>query len=361
MQRGDTMNFSKMLLMIVACAGLMFGQATAIPSVAPGTLPVSVDKAVTTKFTLENPVKLAVSGSGYFPFNVWVPESYQNVLSITPTSGFLSAGQEKEFSLTFNVQDVPVGVYNFPVIFVGTLGNNMSVSLSVTLNVMNSFLNIPDTPVETDRFVSHVAAGGGWKTTLRVSNKYPSQMKTFVVFKNNNGQTKTFRVNGQTVFELPLVLAPNTVMDLVVDSDGALETGVASVKAASENVAGVNVIYSSAEPQFSTSVNLTPSSNDFSLYFNNTGRNSTGMAVGNNSMEFILCMVKIYSKTGELVSVESLVVPPLGSKVFVLDNIFPVVRGMEGMLRIETGEKSISVFGIQFDLDSGVFYMEPGA
>lgn len=348
---------SIMLLSLVS----LYGQASPFPTLTPVSTTVTYDKAVDTLVTL--PELNLTAGANPFFYSVSVPVEYAAVIIYAPMVGYLPPGTTGQVRLALNAQSLNVGSYAIPVNFVQN-SPNLSVSFGITLNVTDSRTYV--LPGATDRQIPHIAAGGNWKTRVRLVNPGAVPSISEVRFYNAAGQTENFAVNGFLTNYLPGVAIPaRGFVDLVLDNPAGLKTGTATVKPLIGDVPGINVIYQSALPAFESAVEVKqPNRSTMTIVFNNVGRNSTGIAVS-NALNFLQELTfEFFDEQGQSLipagtTVAKVRVPQNGQYIATMNTVWPFTAGKTGSVRITGTQPALSGFGLQFDLDKGVFYTQP--
>lgn len=349
----------KLLLCLLICAGLGWSQG--IPSVSPGIVEVTVDKAIETTKVLP-PVTLSVNSGGHYAYTTMIPFDLVQFISITPEAGFIPPNWHQVFNVTLNVTNMNLGTHYIPIAFrgipEGTSGIAYSVSVQIKVNVINS-LNPNGDPNESDRMIPHIAMGGNWQTIVRVYNPGDTLIRQYVQLFDNDGKPMTMKVNGSNFKEFPLEISPKTTKDLYFAESGSLKTGTAVFKMTSGSIPGMVVIYQQKNPTRETAVEVKSGSDAVALKMNNHGRKSTGLVIGNFGKDTQDVAVDVYDLRGVQTQTKFLSVKPMGSVVMSTD-VDLALNEMEGMIVIRGQGKWLSVYAIQFDLDAETFSTEPG-
>lgn len=357
------MNLVKTLFVgLLMTMSIVCGQTQIMPVLTPASINTLVDKAIAQNTKVVS-TTLSMVGDVSFSYQVWVPNSYAGTVSITPTAGLLYTGQSVVLAMTINPAALEVGSYQVPVIVAGYVNGTVmqSVTLMLQLNVINSMIPENGPPSATDRVVPHLAVGGGWETVIRLMNYDSAVSQSVIEFRSATGARRKFSVNGIDTYQVPVVLAKNSVSEYRVRSTVA-ETGVAVVRTLSGGIPAVTVSYYQLNPAKESAVQIKESTSESTLYFNNKGRRSFGVAIGNNYTTDAPVVLEFYNTFGQMFYSQIMTVPAYGNAVFTLEDAIPSTFNVDGVMRVKSvlGVPSLSVFGIQYDLDSGSFSTELG-
>lgn len=351
----------KTLIISIFATFLAFGQANTFPTVTPAGTTVTYDKAVDTVISL--PAVNLTAGTNPFFYSVFVPVDYASVITYSPMVGYLPPGTTGEVRMAVNAQSLNVGSYNIPVSFVQN-SPNVIVGFGLTLNVTDSRTYV--LPGATDRQIPHIAAGDNWKTRVRLINTSMSTSVSEIRFYNAAGQAENFAVNGVLTNYLPGVAIPaRGSVELTLDNPSGLKVGTATVRPLIGDVPGINVVYQNSSPGFESAVEVKqPNKSAMTIAFNNVGRNSTGIAISNAlnfnqelTFEFFDELGQSMVPTGATVA--KVRVPQNGQYIATVSTVWPFTAGKTGSVRITGTQPALYGFGLQFDLDKGVFYTQP--
>lgn len=341
--------------------GSLFGQTNPFPTLAPASATVTYDKAVDTVVSL--PGVTLTAGANPFFYSVFVPVEYSAVITYAPMVGFLPPGTTGEVRMAVNAQSLNVGTYNIPVSFVQS-SPNVIVGFGITLNVTDSRTYV--LPGATDRQIPHIAAGDNWKTRVRLVNTSSTTSVSELRFYNAAGQSENFAVNGFLTNYLPGVAIPaRGFVDLVLDNPAGLKTGTATVKPLIGDVPGINVVYMNSSPAFESAVEIKqPNKANMTIVFNNVGRNSTGIAISNALNYNQELTFEFFDEQGQNLvptgtTVAKVRIPQNGQYIATMGTLWPFTAGKTGTVRITGTQPALYGFGLQFDLDKGVFYTQP--
>ena len=350
----------KLLAVLFVFAGLCFSQG--IPSITPGIVSLTVDKAV-DETKLLPPITLSVNAAGHFAYTIILPQDIEPHVKVLPKNGFLFPNGSDVLTVEVNLKNLTPGTYYFPIVAKGLPeGVNItgySVSTHVTLNVINS-LNPNDQPNQADRMVPHIAVGGNWTTMVRLYNPSKNTIKQWVQLFSPSGTPMSMKVNGSSLKEFPVELKPKTAGELVFTGEGDLQLGTAVFKMVGGATPGMNVIYFQKNPVRETAVKVDAGSETAMIKFDNRGRKSTGLVIGNFGKDKQEVEIEVYDKDGWKKEVKFVSVPSMGSVVFATDEKFLSLDETEGTLIINGVGKWLTVYAIQFNLDNETFSTEQG-
>jgi hypothetical protein len=346
------------LFFTLVCA---FAQTNPFPTLSPAGATVSYDKAVDTLVSL--PGVTITAGANSFAYSVYVPVDYSAVVLYSPMVGYLPPGTTGAVQLAVNAQSLNVGTYSIPVNFVQN-SPSLVVGFNITLNVTDSRTYV--LPSANDRQIPHIAAGDVWKTRVRLVNTTSSPSISEVRFYNPQGLAENFAVNGFLTNYLPGVTVPaRGYLDLTLDNPSGLKVGTAMIKPLLGATPSINVVYANNSPVFESAVEVKhPSRSSLTVLFNNVGRNSTGIAISNalnfeQELTFEFFDEQGVSLTPTGVTVAKVKVPQNGQYIATVNSDWPFTAGKTGSIRITGTQPALFGFGLQFDLDRGVFYTQP--
>jgi hypothetical protein len=339
----------------------VFGQVNPYPTLSPASATVTYDKAVDTVVTLP-PVTITAGNSNFF-YSVYVPVDYSAVITYAPMVGFLLPNATNTIQMAVNAQSLNVGTYSIPVSFVQATPSTV-VGFSITLNVTDSRTYV--LPGATDRQIPHIAAGDVWKTKVRLVNTGIVTSVSEIRFYNAAGQAENFAVNGFLTSYVPGVAIPaKGFVDLILDNPSGLKVGTATIKPLIGDVPGVNVVYMNSSPAFESAVEIKqPNKANMTIVFNNVGRNSTGIAISNALNYNQELTFEFFDEQGQNLvptgtTVAKVRIPQNGQYIATMGTVWPFTAGKTGTIRITGTQPALYGFGLQFDLDKGVFYTQP--
>lgn len=351
----------KLLLISIFTAVLALGQS--LPTLSPANGSLTFDKATdTVKYLPE--VTITASPTTNFFYTTNIAPEFASAVYVTPSVNYLFAGGTARVQISVAANTLPVGIYNIPIVF-GQSSPPVILGYTLQLTVTDSRTYV--LPTAAERMVPHVAAGGGWVTRMRLVNTGNTASINEFRFYTSAGSTTTFVVNGFETDYLPAVNVPaRGYLDVIMQSpDSTLKTGTVRIKTLVGTVPGVNVIYASATPNFESAVELkTATASTLTIGFDNRGRNSTGIALGNALNYDQEVTLEWFDAVGLIIPVAGLDVvkiriPANGQVIFTMDQRFPVTAGRTGTMRVTGQQPALVGFGLKFDLGAGVFYTEP--
>lgn len=351
----------KTLLISIFTAALAFGQN--LPTMSPANGSMTFDKATDTVKYLPDVTVTAAATSNFFYTTNITPEFASSVY-VTPSVNYLFAGSNARVQISVAAASLPVGVYNIPIVLSQP---SPAVILGYTLQLTVTDSRTYVLPTAAERMVPHVAAGGGWTTRMRLVNTSNAASINEFRFYDAAGASTTFAINGFETDYLPAVSVPaRGFLDVTLQSTNTdLKTGTVRLKTLVGAVPGVNVVYASTNPKFESAVELkTASASTFTIGFDNRGRNSTGIALGNALNYEQEVVLEWFDAVGLIIPVAGLDtvkirIPANGQTIFTMDQRFPVTAGRTGTMRVTGQQPALVGFGLKFDLANGVFYTEP--
>jgi hypothetical protein len=336
----------KFILASIFSIGLMFAQ----PTVSPSSVNVTFDLATDTIVAV--PDVTISSNAGPFAFNTVVPSNQQAVL-VWPVQGFIPPGTNQVVKMSVVNNGLSVGSYNIPVNFVQ---NSPSVSVSVGINL--TVIDSRTFTASTDPTIPHIASGGGWTTTVRLTNTSNWISLVTLKFYEPSGTNSPFHVNGNYVLEHSVVVPGNGSVDVVMSDPVGLKTGSLDIRTVYGSGVVAQATYSNSlfEGTIPSSI---PNRDSFTIPYDNYGPLSTGLALVNylnypQEVEF-----SFYDNLGNLLHTDKVTLPAKGQTALTLDVAFPLTKGKTGSVKIKTARPALTGFGLKFNRDKGYFTTIP--
>ena len=350
----------------------LMAAVTQAQTLSPAIATVTYDLSQAALPTIPDVTLTAPNAAGYF-YNTQITAGFDNVVSVTPSVGYLLAGTSTTVRLTLNatgLSALAVGSYPVLVSFVPLYANPLqananTLSLLLTVNITNSRTYV--LPGANDRTIPHIATGGVWKTRIRLVNTSSSISINSLQFFNDAGVATNYLVNGFSTQYVPAVTVPaKGVVDVLVDSVQP-QSGTAMVHTVQGSVPGINVVFVSTTPNFQSAIEVKPSSaSGFSVAFDNTAatRRSTGIAISNALNYPQTATLEFLDANGvNLLPITTTpltaVVPAGGHIIFVMDQAYTFTQNRTGVLRVTGTQPTLTGFGLVLDLVNGFFFTEP--
>jgi len=336
----------KFILVSIFSIGLMFSQ----PTVSPSSVNVTFDLATDTIVAV--PDVTISSNAAPFAFTTVVPSNQQAVL-VWPVQGFLAPGTNQVVKMSVVNNGLSVGSYNIPVNFVQ---NSPSVSVSVGINL--TVIDSRTFTTSTDPIIPHIASGGGWTTTVRLTNTSNWISLVTLKFYEPSGTNSPFFINGNYVSEHSVVVPGNGSVDVVLSDPLSLKTGSLDIKTVYGSGVVAQATYSNAS--FEATISSSIANRDgFSLPYDNYGSFSTGLALVNYLNYTQEVAFTFYDNLGNQIHTDKITLPARGQTALTLDVAFPQTKGKVGSVRVKTTRSALTGFGLKFNRDKGYFTTIP--
>ena len=173
-------------------------------------------------------------------------------------------------------------------------------------------------------------------------------------FYNPSGTNTAFFVNGNYALEHSVVVPGNGTVDVVLSDPNGLKTGSFDVKTVYGSGVNTQATYSNSffEATIPSSI---PNKDTFYMNYDNTGRNSTGIALVNYLNYPQEITFTFFDSLGIQLYVNKLTIPAKGQTALTLDATFPQTKGKYGVLQVKTTRPALTGFGLKFNLDKGYF------
>lgn len=188
-------------------------------------------------------------------------------------------------------------------------------------------------------YVPQVADGGGWRTTITITNFRESPHAGVLSFFDSQGQPLQLG-SGIGSSQVNVALNPKgTYVYSTLGSGANVRVGYATYLT---KVGGVPLIISTFRnqlpnlPSFDAAVEgLLPISQRLAFYFDNTQGSNTGIALVNPDSTAGDFTVSFHDEQGNRFAFQALSLPALHHTAFVLSERFPETAGRRGMAQVE--------------------------
>lgn len=336
----------KFFLTSIFSIGLILAQPTLSPSSVNVTFDLATDSIVAV------PDVTISSNASSFAFTTIVPSNQQAVL-VWPVQGFLPPGTNQIVKMSIVNNGLSVGTYSIPVSFTQNVPS-LSVSVGINLTVIDS----RTFTTSTDPTIPHIASGGGWTTTVRLTNTSNWISLVTLKFYDPSGTNNPFFVNGNYMSEYSVVVPGNGSTDVVMSDTVTLKTGSLDIK----TVYGSGVV---AQATYSNSVfegtvpSSIPNRDSFTMPYDNYGSFSTGLALVNYLNYPQEVGFNFYDNLGNVVHTDKVTLPAKGQTALTLDVAFPLTKGKTGSVKIKTTRPALAGFGLRFNRDKSYFTTIP--
>jgi hypothetical protein len=218
----------------------------------------------------------------------------------------------------------------------------------------------------------HFATGGGWRTDWFIVNPVDNANAAFQLnFIGDNGMPATIPLtNAVTGAVLPsastysATVPPHSIVVIRSDSTASSATsGWVQVSTDSSTTTVLETFqYTSLPANGITNVQqggttTQPAAwNTYLLTFNELTPNFAAIAIANLATNSISPLVTVRDFSGKTLGTFNLPLGPLEHKAFVLDQEFPLAKGVFGSVTFETGQPGlISVLGLNFNGTNDAF------
>lgn len=199
------------------------------------------------------------------------------------------------------------------------------------------------------KLIPQVADGGGWATTIVLSNRTASAQTVTLRFYravDDNGATAEWAPAFVESVTLPeLTLAAGSSLFLHTRGEGELSQGWGELTAPS-GVTGYAIF--SSQGQDATAPATSPASR-FLLPFDNTSDLVTAVAVANPNEGAVTVQVRVRNADGAVTSTQLPQIPSKGHRAFELTRLLPDTQGQRGLAEFWVESGSISVIALRFN------------
>jgi len=332
----------KFLLLVILAAGVMFPQQH---SIEPNTFKLVYD--ISKNITVESPIIEFTNTSQELEyweivqsFPVMTDKNFDyastaDVFDITPKStGSLTPGSSQQFKLFINNKKLPIGSYIIPLtinVRNSFNGKFISSSVYVYMDVIDSTIISPS----NKKVIPHIASVGGWLTEIILMNNTNDTSDVQVVSYDKSGKlrnTNSLTIGSNQVYRY-------YVIDENIASVSFNETVGGEVDVLAKYIQNNKTVYTSAK--------LVKDKKEYSSYIDSR---EVGIAVTNhiNKPQVVTISMK---DIGEY----KLTLGPYAQESFMLYQVLPVSKNVNGILNISAPTEGISVFEV---LVNGSHYSE---
>ncbi len=204
--------------------------------------------------------------------------------------------------------------------------------------------------------ITHLAAGGGWTTSIQLINLGNAAAQAHLRFFDDNGLALTVPATSS----LDPLLPPHSTV--TIESTGAdnssAQSGSARLTSDGPVTGLVRFRYGPRDQEAIVPLE-TRNAGSYLLAFDNTGGLATGVGVANVASADGTIPVVVRDTAGAQLSSETIAIPANGHSAFVLSDRFPATANQRGTVEFITpAGGQISVLGLRFPA-SGMFSTIP--
>jgi|GEM_PF-2401921 hypothetical protein len=214
---------------------------------------------------------------------------------------------------------------------------------------------------QTRAAFSHIAAGGGWATTITLVNTSPAPVPVTVAFHGDDGSALSLPVAitqqgvTQTAASTPSVNAvvnPNATL-LISTGDGIPSTYVGWADVQSSGSLGGYAIFRSTPAEGSPSEGTAPLQaqlpSTLTLPYDNTGGFVMGVALANLSTASASITATIWDDSGNPLGTQTLTIGGSGHTSFAMPDQLTTTAGKRGIVRFQSAAAGgIAGLGLRF-------------
>jgi hypothetical protein len=268
---------------------------------------------------------------------------------VTLSGGVIIADQRSELNLTGNESvtiladskdGLPVGTYY---IAVGAFtGGTITGTITATATITDSLV-VP-------QFVS----GGGWSTTLFLTNLSDTAEGFDVRFYNDAGEQRGVPLVGLGLSSsIRRILNPGETITYETQDSGGLEVGWASIvpdAPVANRITGFAVFRLSVpgQPAFEAVVPLsTMADRSFAFLYDNANGFQSGLALANPSVGPVDIYVTIRDDAGQIIGLDVINLRALSHRAFFLSDVYQGLTGKKGSITFSS-DTPIAALALRF-------------
>jgi sugar lactone lactonase YvrE len=340
----------------LSSAGLLAGTPSAVGTYAftvqatdgasfanlPFTITVSVPSITTFSPLLQGTVGLAYSqtlsaSGGALPYT-W-----------TLTSGTLPAGLTLSAAGVITGTPTTPGTANITVKLTDAAGSTTTQSFTLTV------LAAP--PLARSGVLAHIAAGGGWSTSIYLANTSSNQVAVALDLHADDGSALTLPLTitqqgasqPATSPSISAVISPNSTLVIDIGQQiAALVTGWVDL-ATSGPLSGFAIFRTTNDA--GTSEGTSPLQTQFQsridLPYDNRNGFVTAVALANLAPAGATITATMWDSTGKLLGTQSISLPASGHTAFVITDQLPQTAGIQGIVQFQSTAGSLAGVGLR--------------
>ena len=231
--------------------------------------------------------------------------------------------------------------------------------IPLTITFQATLTGTPPVPILARTGVlSHIAAGGGWNTTITLVNTLTTATSVTVAFHSDDGSALSLPVTTIqqgisqkiTTSSVSATINPNAML-LISTGDQVASTVVGWADVLSTGSLGGYAIFRQLPQTGSPSEGTVPLQSllpsTITLPYDNSAGFVMGVALANLSTSFASVTVTMWDDIGNQLGTQNLTIAGSGHTAFVLPNQFPLTAGKRGIVTFQaTG--GIAGLGLRF-------------
>jgi sugar lactone lactonase YvrE len=204
--------------------------------------------------------------------------------------------------------------------------------------------------------LAHVAAGGGWSTTVYLANVTSNQIAVAITIRTDDGTalnlpltvTQQGASQNLTTSTVNTTIGPNSTVVLEMGQQvSELITGWADV-ATSGPVNGFAIFRSTAGAiSEGTSPLQTQFQSKLDLPYDNRSGFVTAIALANVSAAAATLTANVWDSTGVSLGTQSITIPAGGHTAFVLPDKLPQTAGLQGLVQFQSSAGNLAAVGLR--------------
>jgi hypothetical protein len=207
-----------------------------------------------------------------------------------------------------------------------------------------------------DTVIPQFVDGGGWKTTITVTNLDSRTVHFVVLFFNDDGSDLTVRILGQgNVKGVDVVLgsAQSATFETAGDAQFLAQGWATIKKDNSSDAVGGFAIFRQRIPGRSDSEAVVPVVSQFDSHFvllyDNTAGYVTGIAMANPTSSSVVVPITIRNELGQVIDRRTENLGPFQHKAFAISDRWLTTEGLRGSIEFVTSGFGVGVLGLRFN------------
>ena len=200
-------------------------------------------------------------------------------------------------------------------------------------------------------FLAHIADGGGITMDITLVNLDDIPNSYTLYLYADDGSLLRLATDAGTANTFTGTLPGHA--SFTIHTSGASATAVSGwAGLATSGTIGGSVVFRVNTPPWSGSQTMLPFDSSkgyrFSLAFDNTGSNTTGLAIANYLSSAIPVTVTFKNENGTVIASNTFSLGPLAHQAIVTTSAYPATAGQKGTVEILTTASGMTVLGLNF-------------
>jgi hypothetical protein len=206
-----------------------------------------------------------------------------------------------------------------------------------------------------DRVISQFVDGGGWLTSITVTNLETHSTSFNVYFFQDDGSDLNVPIVGLSGLTSGVSVTLNPMGTLTFQTTGAnrlLSSGWALLSQTNSDSVGISAIFRQSVPGQQTQEAVVPAVNQFETHFVLNFDDTafiTGLALANPTLYNVAVVANIRNGLGQVIDIRQFTLGPYNHTAFVLPATWASTAGIQGTIEFVTSGYGVGALGLRFN------------